>query len=596
MEKRRQILLPAVFITAIVFAGLFFHFLQQYIEEQYASNEVYNQQKIEYMNAHSHIQGDRYFSVFPPTSKQSAEKGEIPIKKDCSNSENEKRICADGALIPMYRSGCFATFCQEGSGEGEVIYYSPYVQKEGGVFIEEDHGYYNLNLAPIADADLATFRTIGICKSVGRVSRTFYGQDKNHVYVNDGPVDGIDAPSFQYLGIFGTGDGLPTDISISVDKNTVYLGCGEIVASVDRKSFEFLGNGYFRDNKNVYYIDHVVGGADHDTFESLNYKKTYESKIYGNFAIDKDRVFFNGFPMKELSPVICKEKGIEICLPTNWDNLVDRSVSPVKIFNDQLAKKQESSAKSACSNNESEKRICPNGALIPMYDMNEAGCVAMLCREGSGESEKSYYSPYVKKDRQIFIEGQYGRSLTPIAGADATTFRPVGACASVEMSRAHYGRDENHVYMNDIPMNDMDVRSFKYLGIFQNGEGVPYSTSVSTDKDTVYFGCGKAVASVDRKSFEVIDNGYFRDEKNTYYLNSIVSGADNRTFESIDYEWTNKINGNFAQDKDRVFFEGYPMKGIDPATCKEKGLENCLPENWRDLIDTSTPPERLWEL
>lgn len=333
MEKRQQILLPAVFITAIIFAGLFFHFLQQYIEEQYASNEIYHQQKIEYMNAHSEIQGVRYRARFPEAFPESKEQ----------------------------------------------------------------------------------------------------------------------------------------------------------------------------------------------------------------------------------------------------------------------TKKQETVAKRECSNSESEKRVCPDGTLIPMYDKNESGCVAMLCREGSGASEKIYYSPYVKKDRQVFIEGQYDGGLTPIVGADANTFRLVGVCASVEMSRAYYGKDKNRIYVNAMPMNDIDAQSFKYLGIFQSGEGVPYSTSVSVDKNAVYFDCGKTSDVVDRKSFEVVGNSYFRDSKNVYYLSGIVNGADDRTFESITYERTNKIYGNFALDKDWVYFDGFPMKEIDPATCKEKGLENCLPENWRDLIDTSVQMQRLWE-
>lgn len=218
----------------------------------------------------------------------------------------------------------------------------------------------------------------------------------------------------------------------------------------------------------------------------------------------------------------------------------------------------------------------------------------MVCREGSGENEISYYSPYVKKDRQIFIQGQYDTSLTPIAGADVATFRLVGACASVEMSAAYYGKDKNHIYTNDKPVKDIDVGSFKYLGVFGNDYELPYSVSISVDKDAVFFGCGKAVPSVDRRSFMMLGNGYSWDSKNIYFLDSIMaSGVDRDTFKVIDYEPTNKVHGSFASDKNQVFFEGLPLKEVDPVACKERGLESCLPTNWRDLIDTSVQLTRL---
>jgi hypothetical protein len=41
-----------------------------------------------------------------------------------------------------------------------------------------------------------------------------------------------------------------------------------------------------------------------------------------------------------------------------------------------------------------------------------------------------------------------------------------------------------------------------------------------------------------------------------------------------------------------VYLEGVILKGVDPIVCKKNGLENCLPDNWQDLIDYATENER----
>lgn len=320
IENKPQILLPSIFIGAIVFAVVFFHFLQQYIEEQYASNEVYRQQKIEYMNAHADIESARYRAAHPSAFSQPAKK-ERPAEKACSNSESEKRICADGALVPMYESGCSAMLCREGSGESEKMYYSPYVKKDRQVFIE---GQYDHGLTPIAGADVATFRPVGACASV-EMSQAHYGRDRNHIYVNDQPAKDIDVRSFKYLGVFGNAYELPYSVSISVDKDAVYFGCGKTAPSVDRRSFMMLGNGYSRDNQNVYYLNSILtSGVDRDTFKAIDYEPT--NKIHGNFSSDKSHVFFEGYPLREVDPAACEERGLVNCLPENWRDSIDNSM------------------------------------------------------------------------------------------------------------------------------------------------------------------------------------------------------------------------------------------------------------------------------
>lgn len=245
-----------------------------------------------------------------------------------------------------------------------------------------------------------------------------------------------------------------------------------------------------------------------------------------------------------------------------------------------------------CSGHEEEKRICKDGTSVDMFDSR---CLPISCSSGkAGEnSETSYYSPYVRKNQNIFLELLYEKELTPVAGADVATFRPVDVCASVEMSAGYYGEDKNHVYVGSSSVENIDTDSFEYLGLLNTGYGMPYSTSVSMDKNYVYFGCGTVAGLVDRNSFKILKNGYSKDKNRIYYLDFTVPAADYKTFEVLETQNDNRFRGNFAVDKNYVFVEGMVLKGIDPKVCKSNGLIACLPDNWDELMDDSTQGEKL---
>lgn len=242
-----------------------------------------------------------------------------------------------------------------------------------------------------------------------------------------------------------------------------------------------------------------------------------------------------------------------------------------------------------CSGHEEEKRICKDGALVDMFDSR---CLPTRCSSGkAGESsETSYYSPYIRKGQGIFLESPYDEELEVVVGADAVTFRPIGICGSLEMSSSYYGKDKNHVYVGSEPTDLIDSDSFQYLVLLRNGYSLPYSKSISIDKNYVYIGCGTRVNSVDRNSLSLLERGYFKDKNRVYYIDSIVGAADYRTFEipsTFEDKGSQSHLGNFAMDKNHVFVEGQVLTGIDPKVCKSRGLDICLPSNWEDLIDDS---------
>lgn len=236
-----------------------------------------------------------------------------------------------------------------------------------------------------------------------------------------------------------------------------------------------------------------------------------------------------------------------------------------------------------CSGHEDEKRICKDGSLIDRFDF--AKCVATLCSAGM---KSAYYSPYIKKDQQVFYEGNDG-ALVSIDSADAKTFKLIGLCASSEMYGNFYGKDTHSIYAGSKELKGIDLVSFKYLGSFSTGDGVfPRASSVSIDKNSVYFGCGTLMSAIDKGSFQLLLDGYSKDKSHVYYLGSLLDRVDYGTFKAIGKQKVGDLTGSFALDKNNVYYEGFIVTGINPSICQKSGLKVCLSADWSKLIDYSS--------
>lgn len=253
--------------------------------------------------------------------------------------------------------------------------------------------------------------------------------------------------------------------------------------------------------------------------------------------------------------------------------------------NQQQSEKNQAHSKD-CSGHEDEKRICKDGDTIARFDSN---CRPSTCMEIVAGKQNIYGSHFIKKDADIFYEEPRSNSgLSPIIGADASTFRPIDLCASVEMSAAFYGKDKNSVYVNNTRIESIDAESFEYLGLFGTGDGiVPRSISIARDKNHIYYACGKAIDSIDRQSFEVLSDGYAKDNNHVYYLDTILNKADHKSFQSIGRKKLDGIIGSFALDNNFVYFEGMIIKNADSRKCRQIGIEKCLSENWHNELDNS---------
>lgn len=123
--------------------------------------------------------------------------------------------------------------------------------------------YAKFNNKPINDADSKTFK-VCINKDNER-----YAKESRNVYYADGGryVEGEDFSIIEYDDVL-------------------------IIDGADPETFNYIGNGYAADIKNVYYKGHKIADADVNTFKS----------VFNGFAIDKEYVYYRADIIKGADP------------------------------------------------------------------------------------------------------------------------------------------------------------------------------------------------------------------------------------------------------------------------------------------------------
>ena len=155
---------------------------------------------------------------------------------------------------------------------------------------------------------------------------------------------------------------------------------------------------------------------------------------------------------------------------------------------------------------------------------------------------------YGKDNVHAFYCGQI------IEKADGKTFRAINNS---------YACDKNYVYSFEKIIIGADPATFKVL-----------STYLSEDKHDYYWE-GRAITVKDKSSFVLLgkDNDWqtqwAKDQYNGYFLPcGSISGIDYETFHPAPKTSTNH-SGNYAVDKNRVYFENKVVTNADPGSFKE---------------------------
>ncbi len=175
---------------------------------------------------------------------------------------------------------------------------------------------------------------------------------------------------------------------------------------------------------------------------------------------------------------------------------------------------------------------------------------------------------HVYKMREIFAE------------ADAATFR------EVKQHGRRWFTDKNHVFLNEYIVEHADPRSYRIdpetrdtiddrfvyisrqrLEVEVEGEMIPVSSrnwrsigrGYRTDGEFVFDSRGhRTFPGIDAKSFEMLEGRFAKDRNKVYFDGNPLVGADSATFEVI--------SGRHTRDKNYVWFGRKRIEGADPAS------------------------------
>ncbi len=162
-----------------------------------------------------------------------------------------------------------------------------------------------------------------------------------------------------------------------------------------------------------------------------------------------------------------------------------------------------------------------------------------------------------------------------VDNADQSSFKPINS---------NYAKDSKHVYLWNRVIEGADPNTFSYL-----------KYDYAKDKTKVYLG-GQELRGADPSTFQVIEHGWSRDKNDIYAGSKPLKVVDMNSFTilhigllnwwardrsayyisghgKIDCDYsTMKILGDFyGVDKNRAYYCGIPIEGVDVKTFRGTG-------------------------
>ena len=196
--------------------------------------------------------------------------------------------------------------------------------------------------------------------------------------------------------------------------------------------------------------------------------------------------------------------------------------------------------------------------------------IFLLANLGMAEYIKTNNEVYYKyaegKDFQFKVENvdlgtfkvlndKYAKDVKNVYFSGNKSFEDVDA-GTFEVLPADYSKDKNNVYSPENGwiqrVNGANPKTIKVLNQFY----------LKDDKN-VFFNDEK-ILGADANSFIALDkeNGYAKDKNSVYYFGQKVEGANAKTFEVIS-------DGEYSKDDKNVYASGEVIKGADPKTFRE---------------------------
>ena len=428
----------------------------------------------------------------------------------------------------------------------------------------------------VENVDLGTFKVLN----------DKYAKDVKNVYFSGNKsFEDVDAGTFEVL---------PADYS--KDKNNVYSpenGWIQRVSGANPKTIKVLNQFYLKDDKNVFFNDEKILGADANSFIALDKEngyakdknsvyyfgqkveganaKTFEVISDGEYSKDDKNVYASGEVIKGADPETFREFP-ETSYSRDKNNLYyyfgeDKFLG--KIFENNFEFLDDF--------------IIRNGNEIYFYGkklkLKDAKKFKLI--KNTGIMTTSKIIVYGKNDENVYVvtPDDAPGNIRIIENADKDTFEV--------MENNRYSKDKNNIYYlgnyGIVKLEDVDKVSFVI------SEQFPFSY----DRKNVYY-AGKKVNGVTSAGLKVIRRpnepiDFISDNKNLYRLVEIFDEnnrelksvkavavknpkVDFKTFEIFD-EWP-----NYFHDKNNVYYENklyqIPLKKIEEADRKSFTLLN----------------------
>ena len=410
----------------------------------------------------------------------------------------------------------------------------------------EIHGnsvYYRTEngLEKLQNSDAKTFEILGY----------YVAKDKNSVYYWDEKLNKIDPKTFEvvegyYITMFKDKNGIYTfgknydklkiinfkengiDIDfndfkvISSENPTIYRNKNDVyfqkggkiypIKNVDAKTFEkingrsYLDNKYYRDKNNVYYF------SEDKMLKLENADRKSVNELSENILRDKNYVYFEDQQIKGLD--VSSFKVI-------YEN---RILEPENLIKDK------------------------NGVYY--IDENKKTLIKFRNDEIDIESfgiANEMLDGYFKDKNNVYYLENY--KLHKLDDLDIETYQ------NISMTR--YKKDKNNLYfkwkkVKNVNPNDVEIIENDFIKI----KDTLYEISNFEEKEVEIL-----PLAVDVKSFEYIDNKYYKDKTNIYYnKNGKLKKIEDINFKSFGIP---EENSYFGKDKNNIYYKGDKLEKID---------------------------------
>ncbi|MBF1336489.1 MAG: DKNYY domain-containing protein [Leptotrichia sp.] len=432
----------------------------------------------------------------------------------------------------------------------------------------------------IKGADPKTFREF---------PETSYSRDKNNLYYYYGEdkfLGKIDENKFEFLDDFIIRNG-----------NEIYF-YGNKLKLKDAKKFKLIKNTgimttskiivYGKNDENVYVVTpddapeniRIIENADKDTFEVMEnnrYSKDKNNIYYlGNYGIvkleDVDRV---SFVISEQFPFSYDRKNVYYA-GKKVDGVTSAGLKVIRRPNEPI---------NFISDNKNLYR------LVEIFDENnrELKSVKAVAVKNPKVDFKTFeifdeWPNYFHDKNNVYYENKlYQIPLKKIEEADRNSFI---------LLNSEFSKDNKNVYYYGNKIKDLNSEKFEFEGnnfikdldivYFLKNKDKAYALKTEIGKETYEI----VPLNVDTKSFKYSDsdtytnglttaeaNGYLQDKNGVYYfdmnkLNKFSSDNIFSKIEGADIHSFIQLMFGYAKDRNKVYFEGKELKGVDVKSFK----------------------------